>query len=387
VAFEKYQSIREQAEQVTVIAKSFSELFDPKDRDRKKERFYKRAYRHGDFYGSNLVYICLSDSETLEKIREHTESFPGLVNFVSNPDQSGFSSGAVYEGVDFSIGVSTYGQSPAGASSVRDRIREAVSSEEISQMIEAGKKTRGARGSGAEGEEAAPGKKEKTKLGKVYLIGGGSGVPGDLTGQAFSVLGRAQIVFHDFHLEEGLSSRFPRARWENVGKKRDRHGVSQDTINQKLVDAAKKGWTVVRLKSGDLFFYARLNEEIEALEKNNIFFEIIPGLSAMQLLARVIGKSITDRKRVTALKIITGHNNKPFRADDVDGVLVYMGLRYIKTVIDSFVKSGFNEKSVIYIGSHLGRPEQQLIQGTPGEIIGKIRAAKITSPAIIFGVK
>jgi len=116
--------------------------------------------------------------------------------------------------------------------------------------------------------------------GKVFLVGAGPGAPDLLTLRAAEILKRAEIVFHDALVHPGTLALAARAQTILVGKRSGRHSAAQKFINKRLVDAAHRYRTVVRLKGGDPMLFGRAQEEIDALRKAGVDFEIVPGVTA-----------------------------------------------------------------------------------------------------------
>src|SRR5690242_10920495 len=116
--------------------------------------------------------------------------------------------------------------------------------------------------------------------GIVYLVGAGPGDPGLLTVRGATLLEHADTVVYDYLANPELLNYCPRAEKIYVGKKAASHTMTQDEINQLLVDLAKNGKRVVRLKGGDPFVFGRGGEEAEALQNSNLKFEVVPGITA-----------------------------------------------------------------------------------------------------------
>ena len=135
------------------------------------------------------------------------------------------------------------------------------------------------------------------KHGKVYLVGAGPGDPGLLTVEALRLLQTADAVFHDDLVSPEILALIPLETYvENVGKRCGHASVTQQQIHSLLVRAAKEGWKVVRLKSGDPLIYGRAAEEIEALRSAGIEYGIVPGITAALGAAALAGISLTDRR-------------------------------------------------------------------------------------------
>src|SRR5438093_8676880 len=117
-------------------------------------------------------------------------------------------------------------------------------------------------------------------MGKAYLVGAGPGAPDLLTVRAAQILTRADMVFHDALVHPQTLALAPRALKILVGKRSGRHSTAQSFINKRLVDAARKHGVVVRLKGGDPTLFGRAQEEIDALRRAGIDFEIVPGVTA-----------------------------------------------------------------------------------------------------------
>lgn len=144
--------------------------------------------------------------------------------------------------------------------------------------------------------------------GKVYLVGAGPGDPELLTVKAVRLLGSADAVLHDeLVTPEILRLASPTAQLHNVGKRCGSKRITQEEINFLMVGLAAAGQRVVRLKSGDPLIFGRAGEEIEALEKAGIDYEVVPGVTAALGAAAAAGIPLTHRRGPAALVILTGH--------------------------------------------------------------------------------
>src|SRR5258706_10103461 len=144
---------------------------------------------------------------------------------------------------------------------------------------------------------------------KVYLVGAGPGDPGLITVKGRIALEHADAVLYDHLASERLLDLSPAtAERVYVGKKRSTHEFTQDEIARMLIERARRGWTVVRLKGGDPFIFARGGEEIEALAAARIPFEIVPGVTTPLGLAAYTGVPLTHREHSSAVVFVTGHS-------------------------------------------------------------------------------
>src|SRR6266849_4135244 len=143
-------------------------------------------------------------------------------------------------------------------------------------------------------------------MGTVYLIGAGPGDPELLTLKAARLLARADVVLHDALVSDAVLAMIsPAAEIINVGKRAGQKLLTQDEINALLVSFGRKRPTVVRLKGGDPSIFGRAGEEIEALRRAGIEYEIVPGISAALGAAAAAGISLTDRRVASQILLTT----------------------------------------------------------------------------------
>ena len=145
--------------------------------------------------------------------------------------------------------------------------------------------------------------------GRVYLVGAGPGDPGLLTLKAASVLRSSEVVLHDDLVShEVLNLISVKAEVRNVGKRCGTKKISQAEINFLMIEFARQGKKVVRLKSGDPLIFGRLGEEIEALRKAEVDFEVVPGVTSAFGAAATAQIPLTHRRASSALVLLTGHH-------------------------------------------------------------------------------
>ena len=144
--------------------------------------------------------------------------------------------------------------------------------------------------------------------GKVILVGAGPGDPGLLTVKGREALQKAEVVVYDRLVGSAILAMMPeKAEKIDVGKAAAHHTVPQWQINQILLEKAREGKVVVRLKGGDPFVFGRGGEELELLEENGIPFEEIPGITSAVAAPAYAGIPVTHRDFCSSLHIITGH--------------------------------------------------------------------------------
>jgi uroporphyrinogen III methyltransferase/synthase len=230
--------------------------------------------------------------------------------------------------------------------------------------------------------------------GKVYLVGAGPGDPGLLTLKGKVALERADCVIYDFLANEALL-RHTRADCEKiyVGKRAGRHTMSQDRINRLLIDKARQGLCVVRLKGGDPFIFGRGGEEAMELSLAGIPFEVVPGVSAGHAAPAYAGIPLTHRDLASSACFLTGHE-EPSDPDSplakvmedasitrkAQTLVFFMGARTLSEIAALLLKQGCDPSipaAVIRWGT---TPNQEVVTGTLADIASK--SASIQPPAL-----
>ena len=168
--------------------------------------------------------------------------------------------------------------------------------------------------------------------GRVYLVGAGPGAPDLLTLRATELLKRADIVFHDALVHAEIVAMATAAEKIAVGKRCGKHSAAQRFINKRLVDAARKYRTVVRLKGGDPTLFGRAQEEIAALQAAGIDYEIVPGVTAALAAGADLGLSLTQRGVARSVTFVTARVGAGESEHDwargvmaADTAVIYMG--------------------------------------------------------------
>ena len=230
--------------------------------------------------------------------------------------------------------------------------------------------------------------------GKVYLIGAGPGDIGLITVKGLECLKKADVIVYDRLANPRLLS-YKRNDCEliYVGKSPDRHTLTQDEINQVLVDEGLKGKNVVRLKGGDPYVFGRGGEEGEVLRAAGIEFEVVPGITSAISVPCYAGIPVTHRDFTSTFTVITGHEdptkedssiNWPRLATDPGTLIFLMGVGNLSKIVGQLTKYGKDPQTPIALIRWGTRPEQQVVTGTLANIIEEVAKAKLTSPAIII---
>lgn len=234
--------------------------------------------------------------------------------------------------------------------------------------------------------------KEKEEKGKVYLVGAGPGDPGLLTLKGKALLEKAQVVVYDYLANPELLKYCPEeCEFIYVGKKGGAHTMSQEEINQLLVQKAKEGKLVVRLKGGDPFLFGRGGEEIEELVKEGIPFEVVPGITSAIAVPAYAGIPVTHRDYTSTLAIITGHEAEGKEESRIDfkalakiGTLVFlMGVKNLPNIVENLLREGKSPETPVAVIQWGTTPRQKTATGTLETILDEVKKQGISAPAII----
>jgi len=222
---------------------------------------------------------------------------------------------------------------------------------------------------------------------KVYLVGAGPGDPGLITLKGKKILERADAVLYDNLASERLLEHAPAAAEKiYVGKKRAQHEMSQEEISALLIERARRGWTVVRLKGGDPFIFARGGEEIEALAAAGIPFEIVPGVTTPLGLAAYTGVPLTHREHTSAVTFVTGHNVEAIdwgKIGSAETVVLFMGLVNFAAIAQEMIARGRSPKTPAMVVRWATRPDQETLVGTLETLPDQIVQKALRPPATI----
>ncbi len=211
---------------------------------------------------------------------------------------------------------------------------------------------------------SAPGK------GIVYLVGAGPGDPDLLTVKATRLLATCDVVLHDDLVPAAiLSVANPRAWILNVGKRCGMKRVTQDEINFLMIDQARKGQSVVRLKIGDPLVFGRAAEEMDALRAASIECVVVPGITAAFAAAAAIQCSLTDRRSASSVLFSTGHHAEPKSQTANDATrIVYMPGRDFTSLAAEWRGEGLPDSLPCIVVSRAAQPDQQAQRTTLGDL-------------------
>lgn len=231
--------------------------------------------------------------------------------------------------------------------------------------------------------------------GKVYLVGAGPGDPGLITLRGKYLLEHAEVVVYDYLANPKLLSYVPKtAKLIYAGKKGGGlHAFTQEGINQLLVDHAKEGKMVVRLKGGDPFIFGRGAEEIEELVGEGIDFEVVPGVTSATAAATYAGIPITHREYTASVAFVTGHEDptKKFSnisweklATGVGTIVIYMGIKTLPSITKKLIDFGRSPDTPVAVVRWASTPQQRSVVGTLETICDVVAKADIKPPALVI---
>lgn len=227
--------------------------------------------------------------------------------------------------------------------------------------------------------------------GEVWLVGAGPGSPDLLTVRALRLLERAEVVVYDRLVGPDVLELVPAtAERVFVGKMRELHVMPQREINALLVERARAGRKVVRLKGGDPFVFARGGEELEALAAAGVRYEVVPGITAALGCAAYAGLPLTHRDHAQTLVLVTGHTkdgrldlNWRVAADPETTLVVYMGVRALAALAAGLIERGRAPATPAALIANGTYEHQQVVTGSLESLPARVDASEISGPALI----
>jgi uroporphyrin-III C-methyltransferase/precorrin-2 dehydrogenase/sirohydrochlorin ferrochelatase len=228
--------------------------------------------------------------------------------------------------------------------------------------------------------------------GEVYVVGAGPGDPELLTLKALQLMQQADVVVYDFLVSDEIMELVRRdADLICVGKRLGDHSVVQEDTNQMLVDLAKQGKKVCRIKGGDPFIYGRGGEEVQVLAANNVNYQIVPGITAAAGCSAYAGIPLTHRDHAQAIQFVTGHCKKDGQELDWQSLAkanqtlaIYMGVIKSPHIQSELLKHGRKADTPVAIIENGTRKNQRVVTGQLGELADLIERNSIISPALLI---
>ncbi len=383
----------------------------------------QREYQTSDLQDCVLA-IAATDIESLnEKISADAQALQLPVNVVDTPALCTYITPAIIDRSPLVIAVSSGGEAPVLARLVRAKLETLIPTgygklaqiasqwrERIKARFSDGDSRRKfwekiLQGPAAElmmnGQEEAANSFIRNELasdqsqltqGEVYLVGGGPGDPELLTLRALRLMQQADVVLYDRLVSDGVMELVRRdAERIYVGKRRSEHAMEQENINQLLVDLAKQGKRVLRLKGGDPFIFGRGGEEIELLAQHNIPFQVVPGITAASGCAAYAGIPLTHRDYAQSVRFVTGHLKSddtnlswPELANPTQTLVFYMGLVGLKEICESLIAHGRAADTPVALIEKGTTQEQRVLIADLMSIADVVAANDVHAPTLFI---
>lgn len=386
---------------------------------------YQRKFNNADLEGAALVIAATDDKQLNKQVSEQAQKLNIPVNVVDQPELCSVVFPSIVDRSPVQIAISSGGTAPVLARMLRTRLEslipsgygflaqlagkfrqqvkekitepnsrkafwEDVFSGDISELVFSNKHDIA--------ESKLQEKLDKqlsssaNSLGEVYLVGGGPGDPDLLTFRALRLMQKADIVLYDRLVSKEVLSLVRRdAELVYVGKTAGDHPVTQDNINEKLVEFAKEGNRVLRLKGGDPFIFGRGGEEIAHLADNGIPFQVVPGITAASGCASYAGIPLTHRDHAQSVRFITGHQ-KEHKYDLNWSELVapnqtlvfYMGLNGLETICQQLMSYGMDSTTPAALIEKGTTTRQRVFIGDISTLPQKVRDGGAKAPTLII---
>ena len=325
----------------------------------------EREYSSGDTEGAWFVQAATGLEEVDSLVAREAEASRIWCVVASNGALSSAWTAAVARGSDGVVVAVSGGYDPGRAQAIRDAIAEGIESGQLPI-----RPTRN---------------NPRPAIGSVHLVGGGPGAPGLLTLRGRRLLSLADVVVVDrLAPREVLAELSDEVEIVDCAKSPGCHVMSQTEINALLVERARQGLRVVRLKGGDPFILGRGGEEALACQENGIPFEVVPGVTSATAVPAAAGIPLTHRGIAATFTVLSGHGGvRPSVKDSEQTHVVLMGVEQIGHIVATFVNSGWLTSTPVAVIERGWTSKQRTTVGTLSDIVEKTIDANIASPAVI----
>jgi uroporphyrin-III C-methyltransferase/precorrin-2 dehydrogenase/sirohydrochlorin ferrochelatase len=385
---------------------------------------HRRDCLPDDLAGAAMAIGACDCDETADRFARMARRAGVPVNVIDKPDFCDFAFGAIVNRSPLVVGISTDGAAPVFGQAVRAKI-EAMLPAGFALWAKAAQTWRthvqasGLSSSGRrrfwqmftgfavsnpcyEPREAdfvrllsdVRGLGDKVEQGSVTLVGAGPGDPELLTLRAVRALQSADVIlFDDLVSPDILDFARREAKKMLVGKSGYGPSCKQDDINATMIELARSGKRVVRLKGGDPMIFGRANEEIEACHRAGISVDVVPGITAAQGAAASLGVSLTHRRQARRIQYVTGHAHDGALPDDLDWrsitdpsatTAVYMPTRTFAALSEKALAHGLSPQTPVVAVSRATRRDEHVIVGTLGDMAARLADQKPQGPLLVL---
>lgn len=370
-----------------------------------------------------LVVAATDDRVTNAAVSEAARARRIFSNVVDDPELSSFQVPSIVDRSPVIVAISSSGVAPVLARRIRERI-ESLFDHTLGQLaglaasyrkrIRASHPDLGARrrfydwlldgpvagflrqqqpGQAEAALEAALAAPQAPATGSVVLVGAGPGDPGLLTLKALRALNEADVILHDRLVSDevmGLARRD--AERVSVGKlPGENHNATQARIHKLMVEHARAGRRVVRLKGGDAFIFGRGGEELEYLRAHGVRYEVVPGITAALACAAYAGIPLTHREHAQSVRLVTAHCREdednldwPALAREKQTLAFYMGVGQLDLLTNRLLAHGRSPDTPFALIENGSRPEQRVLSGTLERLPSLAAEHAIQSPALLI---
>ncbi|MEO0611983.1 MAG: siroheme synthase CysG [Pseudomonadota bacterium] len=385
---------------------------------------HQREPKAGDFAGQPIAVIAVEERAAQAFAHALAKADGALVNVVDAPDLCDFTTPSIIDRDHLVVAISSNGVAPVFGRIMREKI-EAMLPQRLGALMDFaarfrtsvrnrfGTQTRqfweqffsgpiaarvlagddhGAHEHMLQAVNGPGAKANDGAIGVVHIVGAGPGDPDLLTLRAHRLLQTADVLVHDRLVSDEILTLARRdADRIFVGKAKANHAVPQEDIHTLMIDLARQGKTVVRLKGGDPFIFGRGGEELDALRAAGIPAFVTPGITAATGCAAAAGMALTHRDHAQMLTFVTGHArgdedpdiNWRALSDLRHTLVIYMGVSKADRIAHNLITHGTAPATPVAIIENGSRPDQILARGTLATLTDTLAAAGIKGPAIL----
>lgn len=415
VAYDKALRISEYGARLRVVAPTVDERFSGLPNVELTRRPFVDADITDDLA---FVIAATKDVELNRQVANRSRAKRIPVNVVDSKEDSSFIFPATLRRGEAVVAVSTGGASPTVASVVKELI-DALLPDQLGAVVKTLGDYRGSISRTIEGVEARRrfyrstlqttalrresldvaalermldrASSSPASLGRVVLVGAGAGPADLITLRGALVLATCDAVLYDDLIDRAILEIVPKESLRiPVGKRGKASSTRQDDINRLMIELASRGLNVVRLKGGDPFLFARAEEEIHALKRDGVPFDVVPGVSSAFFIPMEAGVPLTCRNVSRSVHIVTAHTAESevfeelSRFATLDGTLVVMmGLNVVERLAESLIAGGKDPKTPVAVLSGGNSANHYDVRGTLSDVGEKCRQGRLQSPAVI----
>jgi len=413
VALDKIGSLLKAGARVRVVAPEAREEVRALAQDGNVEWIH-RGFEPADLDGFALVIAATDVPEVNAAVYREAGKRGVLCNSVDDIPNCDFFFGSVVRRGDLQIAISTAGESPAYAQRLRKEIDARLAADAGEWLAGIGKLRREILATLPAGDDRknllhrlaqdgpsfghlgldanhAVGTDRTDSIvpeigGQVFLVGAGPGDPDLLTVKATRLIRAADVILHDDLVPQAILDIARDAEIVNVGKRCGTKRITQDEINALMVEHARAGRVVVRLKCGDPLIFGRAAEEMDALREAGVRFEVVPGITSALAAAAAIPASLTDRRAASNVTFSTGHHAQSHNEAALPAIedatrVVYMPGRDLTLLAAQWMADGLPADFPCVLVSRAAQPDQAVRHATLGELH---REQAMEAPSILL---